>query len=330
MALILWKVLHFARVWLCFDALASLGIFEGWQKELMFLSLQSKSLVFLAKFSLAKSKSCAGLIFEGWQKSWCFSFCKARVWFSLQTAKLWEVDFWRQTWINSVQPCKIQELRGFEFWRLTKNTDVFQFAKQEFGFPCQCKSLGSGFLAIFEWAAFNPCNMQKLAMVDFWRVILAKFWSRSCRSNLACFSFCNGRQIEMPSEKCGWVLHFARIEFSWIFKQFHIFLRPCFAFCRMPGATFSICWPQNVQPSPTLVIFEGKSLAWFWVEFERPIMQIHATVGDPLIAHSLVPVSLWVAARPQGGQFWVQRLMAMANASNIWQNPVEEAFSLPI
>ena len=30
MALILWKVLHFARVWVCLDALASLGVLGPW------------------------------------------------------------------------------------------------------------------------------------------------------------------------------------------------------------------------------------------------------------------------------------------------------------
>ena len=48
-------------------------------------------------------------------------------------------------------------------------------------FLAKCKSLGRGFFNIFERTTFNPCKMQKLAMV-----ILAKFWSRSCRSNLAC------------------------------------------------------------------------------------------------------------------------------------------------
>ena len=46
MVRISWKVLHFARVWLCLDALASLGILGN---KVKFKNNQSKSSVFLAK-----------------------------------------------------------------------------------------------------------------------------------------------------------------------------------------------------------------------------------------------------------------------------------------
>ena len=101
--------------------------------------------------------------------------------------------------------------------------------------------------------------MQKLGMADFWRVILAKFWSRCCKRNLACFSFCKGHQVEMQSEKRSWVFHFARIEFSWVFNRFFTFHFFEALFCILQGARchFSICWLQNATSSPTLVIFEG-------------------------------------------------------------------------
>ena len=147
---------------------------------------------------------------------------------------------WRLTWKNSMQPCKIQSCVDLVFEGWQKETDVSDFVKQEFGSLQNAKVWEVDFwwfLNMFEWTAFNPYKIKKLAIVQFWRMILAKFWSRSCRSNLACFSFCKGHQIQMSSEKWGRVLDFCR---DWIFINL-LFLRSCSWFCKVPGATFSIC-----------------------------------------------------------------------------------------